>query len=92
MLLLSLTTSSQTKHMDSVDCVRTINMYNMCWTFITFMKINTNLLQFIKPQWKSWQSNASLLKFKIETNQCNLCKSMQINENRLQSMNNIKIL
>jgi hypothetical protein len=27
MLLLSLTTSSQTKHMDSVDCVRTINMY-----------------------------------------------------------------
>ena len=26
-LLLSLTTSSQTKHMDSVDCVRTINMY-----------------------------------------------------------------
>ena len=26
-LLLSLTISSQTKHIDSVDCVRTINMY-----------------------------------------------------------------
>ena len=27
MLILSLTTSSQTKHMDSVDCIRTINIY-----------------------------------------------------------------